>query len=169
MTTIRPFSIFDMLEYNSINLDILTETYEVNFYGTYIARWSDCCITVVNCIGTIQAYCILAIYRLTIAVLGKIEGDKGNDKAKNWHGHVSAVTVAPEARRQGIAKFLMFYLEDLTEKYQGYFVDLFVRPSNTIAISMYKSLGYDIYRTIDRYYSERLTKGEDAYGNQRKL
>ena len=95
--------------------------------------------------------------------MGKIEGKKGDSKAKNWHGHVSAVTVAPEARRQGIAKFLMFYLEDLTDKVQGYYVDLFVRPSNKIAISMYKSLGYDIFRTIAHYYSGP-EKGEDAFG-----
>jgi len=28
-------------------------------------------------------------------VLGKIEGQEFNEDAKDWHGHVSAVTVAP--------------------------------------------------------------------------
>jgi ribosomal protein S18 acetylase RimI-like enzyme len=47
-------------------------------------------------------------------VIGKAEGED-----KLWHGHVSALTVAPEYRRLGLAKTLM-----------DYFVDLFVRQSN---------------------------------------
>jgi ribosomal protein S18 acetylase RimI-like enzyme len=42
-------------------------------------------------------------------VLGKVEG-----KGKSWHGHVTAVTVAPTYRRQGLAKKLMDILEDVT-------------------------------------------------------
>ena len=48
--------------------------------------------------------------------MGKVEGDKQDDKKKNWHGHVTAVTVAPIARRQGIARYLMDYLEQVTHK-----------------------------------------------------
>lgn len=32
-------------------------------------------------------------------ILGKAEGE-----GRNWHGHVTAVTVAPEFRRQALAK-----------------------------------------------------------------
>jgi N-terminal acetyltransferase B complex catalytic subunit len=46
-----------------------------------------------------------------VAVLGKVEGH-----GENWHGHVTAVTVAPEYRRQQLAKKLMIILEDITEK-----------------------------------------------------
>jgi len=35
----------------------------------------------------------------------------------------------------------MDYLEQVTEKHNGWFVDLFVRPSNKIAVGMYKALG----------------------------
>lgn len=45
---------------------------------------------------------------------------------------------------------------------RAYFVDLFVRKSNKIAINMYTNLGYIIYRTILEYYSG--DKDEDAYG-----
>ena len=56
-------------------------------------------------------------------VLGKAEGE-GN----LWHGHVSAVTVAPMYRRLGLAKTLMQYFEDVSiHTYNAYFVDLFVR------------------------------------------
>lgn len=82
-----------------------------------------------------------------------------------WHGHVTAVTVAPECRKQGLAKLLMNYLERVTDQKRGFFVDLFVRSTNTVAIEMYRKLGYDIYRTVNKYYSSSLDEsGEDAYG-----
>ena len=33
-------------------------------------------------------------------------------------------------------------------------MDLFVRCSNTVAISMYEKFGYKTYRKISRYYSD---------------
>jgi len=44
-------------------------------------------------------------------VMGKAEG-KGTD----WHGHVTAVTVAPEYRRLGLAEHFMTFLEEVSEK-----------------------------------------------------
>lgn len=41
---------------------------------------------------------VLNYYKIFL-VLGKVEGDKNNDDKKNWHGHISAITVAPEYRR----------------------------------------------------------------------
>jgi len=46
---------------------------------------------------------------MALAVLGKAEGN--NDQ---WHGHVTAVTVAPDYRHQGVAQRLMSLLEDVT-------------------------------------------------------
>lgn len=34
-----------------------------------------------------------------------------------------------------------------------YFVDLFVRESNTQAIAMYRKMGYTVYRRVLEYYS----------------
>jgi N-terminal acetyltransferase B complex catalytic subunit len=49
--------------------------------------------------------------------------------------------------------------------HKGYFVDLFVRASNKVAIEMYEKLGYSIYRTVNKYYSSSIdSSGEDAYG-----
>jgi N-terminal acetyltransferase B complex catalytic subunit len=124
------------------------------------------------------------------AVLGKAEGE-----GKLWHGHVTAVTVAPECRRLGLATKLMSVLEETTEKvyghmpslhdlkrpsigvqlgavrvatervghqcrHNGYFVDLFVRKSNELAITLYSKLGYSTYRRVIGYYSGQ----EDALG-----
>ena len=46
--------------------------------------------------------------------MGKAEGSVSQ---RLWHGHVTAVTVAPEYRRLGVAAKLMNYLEDISEKY----------------------------------------------------
>ena len=56
---------------------------------------------------------------------------------------------------------MMDYLEKVsTDLYDGYFVDLFVRVSNSLAIGMYKKFGYSVYRQVLGYYSGE----EDAYG-----
>lgn len=108
--------------------------------------------------------------------MGKSEGH-----SENWHGHVTALTVSPDYRRLGLAATLMAFLEDVSEKYniviintnifslihisyrkRAYFVDLFVRVSNQVAINMYKNLGYIVYRTVLEYYSG--DPDEDAYG-----
>lgn len=43
--------------------------------------------------------------------MGKVEGQN-----ESWHGHVTAVTVAPEYRRQKLAKKLMDLLEYTSDK-----------------------------------------------------
>lgn len=45
---------------------------------------------------------------------------------------------------------------------QCFFVDLFVRVSNEIAVDMYKWLGYTVYRRVLEYYSG--DPDEDAFG-----
>ena len=145
----------DLLIFNKVNLDVLTETYNISFYGKYLARWPEYCKVAQAPSGDIQGY-----------VLGKVEGDKENEEKKNWHGHVTAVTVAPSYRRQGLAKVLMKHLEDTTIRHSGYFVDLFVRKSNEVAIGMYQSMGYLIYRTVVGYYSG---PEEDAYDMRKSM
>lgn len=46
--------------------------------------------------------------------------------------------------------------------YSAYFVDLFVRISNTLAINMYNTFGYSVYRRVIGYYSGE----EDAFGER---
>lgn len=135
---------------NPVNLDKLTETYNMNFYFQYMLRWPEFQQTVSAPDGTLMAY-----------VIGKAEGE-----GKQWHGHVSAVTVAPEYRRLGLASNLMSFTEMLSQNtYNCYFVDLFVRKSNALAIAMYKRMGYIVYRTIINYYGGN----EDAYDMRKSL
>ena len=143
MTTIRPFTCDDLFTYNDVNTDVFTETFNLNFYLTYLATWPEYFSTAESPSGATMGY-----------VMGKAEG-----RGENWHGHVSAVTVAPPFRRMGLAKKMMDELESISEKvHDGYFVDLFVRKSNVNAIAMYEGLGYTVYREVLDYYSGRRTR-----------
>ena len=41
MTTLRRFTTSDLFKFNSVNLDVLTETYNNNFYLNYLAKWPE--------------------------------------------------------------------------------------------------------------------------------
>ena len=59
----------------------------------------------------------------------------------------------------------MGMLEDASDRCRGYFVDLFVRKSNALAIDMYTKMGYSVYRRVIGYYSGE----EDAYDMRKPL
>jgi N-terminal acetyltransferase B complex catalytic subunit len=75
-----------------------------------------------------------------------------------WHGHITALTVAPSARRLGHATALSSALERSSDAAEAWFVDLFVRASNEIAKELYRKMGYSVYRRVKDYYND----GEDA-------
>ncbi|EPY31939.1 peptide alpha-N-acetyltransferase [Strigomonas culicis] len=145
MTTYRDMQLTDTLHFNFVNLDQLTETYSTSFYGEYMTHWPE-----------YQRICIHPTTGIYMGyTLGKAEGD-----GENFHGHVSAVTVAPTFRRLGLGENLMKELESTTaEVHNAYFVDLFVRKSNKVAQDMYHQLGYIVYRTVLSYY-----RGDGAKG-----
>lgn len=45
--------------------------------------------------------------------MGKAEGP-----GKEWHGHVTALSVAPEYRRLGLAEKLMAVLEEISDRWR---------------------------------------------------
>jgi N-terminal acetyltransferase B complex catalytic subunit len=102
--------------------------YNMSFYLQYMSKWPDYFLVQQDPNGTIMGYSgwterlhvgILPSttgYRLTgcwccSTVMGKAEGLR-----ENWHGHVTAVTVAPEFRRLGLANKLMDYLGNVSEE-----------------------------------------------------
>jgi N-terminal acetyltransferase B complex catalytic subunit len=118
MTTIRRFNTDDMFKFNSINLDHLTETYNLNFYLQYLAQWPDYFLVNVAPEGRLTAYglcCLLfraaLLYGIVTslrvwvrasaaaAVMGKAEGE-----GKDWHGHVTALTGAHCTRPRVVGK-----------------------------------------------------------------
>ena len=150
MTTTRAFRCEDFFRFNNINLDALTETYNVSFYYMYMSTWPDYFKVEEHPSGKLMGY-----------IMGKAEGE-----GTLWHGHVTAVTVAPEFRRRGLGRKLMHSLERTSESvFDAYFVDLFVRVSNSLAISMYTRLGYSVYRRVIGYYSGT----EDAFDMRKAL
>ncbi|TFY78392.1 hypothetical protein EWM64_g5623 [Hericium alpestre] len=104
------------------------------------------------------------------AVIGKAEGNQ-----TEFHGHVTAITVAPEYRRLSLGHKMMDLLERVSDDvYGGFFVDLFVRCANQVAIGMYEGLGYSVYRRVREYYgSLGLGPGgkdeEDAFDMRKPL
>ncbi|CRL08573.1 CLUMA_CG021382, isoform A [Clunio marinus] len=149
MCTLRPFVCNDMFKFNGVNLDPLTETYGLSFYMQYLAHWPEYFQVAESPSGEIMGY-----------IMGKAEGH-----GESWHGHVTALSVSPDYRRLGLAATLMKFFEDVSEKKRCFFVDLFVRVSNKIAINMYHQLGYIVYRTVIEYYSG----DEDAYDMRKAL
>ncbi|KAM6500128.1 N-acetyltransferase [Amanita muscaria] len=159
MSIVRPFSASDLFRFNNINLDIWTETYGIAFYFTYLSRWPDLCAVQEDPNGRLMGY-----------VIGKAEG-----QGLEWHGHVTALTVAPEYRRLGLARKMMDFLELVSDDiYKAFFVDLYVRCANNIAIEMYERMGYSVYRRVKEYYGTLgVGKGgrdeEDAFDMRKPL
>lgn len=109
--------------------------------------------------------------------MGKLESSpdvyKFSEHYLPWHAHITAVTVAPEARRLGIGKLLTEQLEAAGDAGNAWFVDLFVRKTNCKAIKFYESMGYSIFRVVKEYYGDHSTDptqdSEDAYDMRKPL
>jgi N-terminal acetyltransferase B complex catalytic subunit len=71
-----------------------------------------------------------------------------------WHGHVTALTISPSARRLGYATLLTAALEQQCDAHNAWFVDLFVRAENVVAQELYKKMGYSVYRRVVSYYAD---------------
>lgn len=152
MTTTRLFTVDDLFKLNHINLDSrLTETYNLKFYLRYMLEWPELFLALQSPSGTLMSY-----------LIGKVEGE-----GKDWHGHVTAITVCPLYRRLGLARSLMDHLERVSDKRKCYYIDLFVRESNPKAIGMYETLGFVKYRRILQYYSG--DPAEDAFDMRKSL
>ena len=227
MTSFRQCTMNDLFYFNNVNLDVLTETYNLQFYMQYMTYWpesfivakttttttattgtrtgtrthytknvtgSDATQNSTNSTNTVDAARTELNRTVTNKnfdrttdvplpiimgyLLGKSEGE-----GRLWHGHVSAITISQYYRRISVAKYLMQQFETTicTDQKRNFFVDLFVRASNTLAIQMYHSFGYRTYRRVIGYYqssssSNSSTSGtdinpspEDAYDMRKSL
>ena len=155
MTIYRPFTCDDFFKYNNINLDPLTENYGIPFYLSYISQWPEYFRMAESASGKLVGY-----------IMGKSESKHGNE---DWHGHITAVTVSPDYRKLGIGASLIQFLEDVSEMKKCFFVDLYVRASNTVAVGLYEKLGYIIYRRVIGYYSTPGQPDEDGLDMRKAL
>ena len=63
-----------------------------------MTKWPECCFIAETSDGTIAGY-----------LIGKVEGDN-----ELWHSHISALSIAVEFRRTGVARKLMERFEDMS-------------------------------------------------------
>ncbi|KAF2837888.1 acyl-CoA N-acyltransferase [Patellaria atrata CBS 101060] len=156
MCSTRPMKCSDLFKINKCNLDPLVETYNIGFYLEYLTRWPMLCQVIENMHGQIEGY-ILAKTEASPFPPNPSPYDPKTCRNPNylpWHGHVTALTVAPEFRRQGHARTLTAALERACERENCWFVDLFVRVDNHTAIAMYRKMGYTVYRRVVGYYND---------------
>ncbi|KAK3217323.1 hypothetical protein GRF29_1g2724149 [Pseudopithomyces chartarum] len=160
MSTIRAMRTTDLLRLTTTNLDPFTETYGISFYLEYLTKWPDLCRVIEGVDGEIEGY-----------ILGKLESSpfppeihpysphtNTEPNYLPWHGHITALTVSPRARRLGHATALSDSLATACDAQDAWFVDLFVRESNDVAKELYRKMGYSVYRKVKDYYND----GEDA-------
>lgn len=102
--------------------------YGIPFYLQYLAHWpeyfivaeapggelmgySKCSLEL--CCSTLRRGCCSIMSLSLWSVMGKAEGSVAREE---WHGHVTALSVAPEFRRLGLAAKLMEMLEEISER-----------------------------------------------------
>ncbi|CAD2084489.1 N-terminal acetyltransferase, putative [Plasmodium vinckei] len=137
MASYQFFSYIDLYKINNVNLDPFTEVFNDEFYLKYIYKWPHMNIITREMDDHISGY-----------IIGKEEG-----LDKEYHGHVTALSIEEDSRRTGKGVDLMNEFEKISNNiHKGNFVDLFVRITNEPAINMYKKLGYIVNEEIDNYY-----------------
>lgn len=145
----------DMFSLNLTNLDALTENYDLGFYLNYLMRWPSLFSVVQDRDAGIVGYSKpegrnLPIQRFEAnclaIVMGKLEEQpaamRHSEHYTPWHGHITVLTVAPAWRRLGYARRLTESLEHSSDINDAWFVDLYVRATNRVAVDMYKGMGY---------------------------
>jgi [ribosomal protein S18]-alanine N-acetyltransferase len=78
-------------------------------------------------------------------IIGLVEPD--------FTGHVTTLGVAPEHRRQQLARHMMLRVEDSFRRRMVRIVRLEVRSTNRHAQKLYQNLGYVATQTLPYYYS----------------
>jgi N-terminal acetyltransferase B complex catalytic subunit len=150
MPIVRRVTPDDLFKLNLCNLDHLTENYDLNFYMTYLMKWPA------------MFQCVVEHGKIVGYIMGKVEESPPR------------LRVAPQYRRLGYASLLTESLEKACDKRDAWFMDLYVRESNEMAIGMYKKMGYSVFRRVVEYYSDDPTgrnggKGEDAFDMRKSL
>ena len=56
MSSLRMMQAEDLFDFDTCNLDPLTETYNIGFYLEYLAKWPDLCWIIESESGEIEAY-----------------------------------------------------------------------------------------------------------------
>lgn len=79
--------------------------------------------------------------------------------ADDGTAHITTIGVAPEHRRRGLAKRMLYHIEALLRAKQINTICLEVRVGNLAAQELYRGLGYAVVQRITKYYNN----GEDGF------
>ncbi|EGG10484.1 uncharacterized protein MELLADRAFT_33791 [Melampsora larici-populina 98AG31] len=168
MSLLRPFTASDLFNFNNVNLDPWTETYSVSYYLQYLTYWPS-----LICLTESPNHSIMGYVKHLPPPSRAQTPPKNKKKLIRFHffsGHISAITVSPSYRQLSLAKQMMNLIEKVSNLSNSFFVDLFVRVSNSIAIKFYEALGYSVYRRILGYYDGfGQIDQEDAFDMRKSL
>lgn len=99
--------------------------------------------------------------RLAGFLVGLVDRDASLGRGRGQllgSGHIIAVGVAPEARRQGHARRLLEAAERGFQRRGITIIHLEVHATNVAACQLYTSAGYSVTQRLARYYAD----GDDA-------
>ncbi|CAK9435814.1 uncharacterized protein LODBEIA_P04870 [Lodderomyces beijingensis] len=139
MTSIKPFQLEDLLDANPINLDPLTENFNVSFYSHYLINHPNLFYKSIEAPGG----------QMSGYMMAKTEGQM---QKLEYHTHITAVTIQDQYRRINLASKLCLALEQIREVQACLFIDLFVKVTNSLGRKLYEKLGYGVYRRVVGYY-----------------
>jgi ribosomal-protein-alanine N-acetyltransferase len=153
--TLRPFESSDLEQVLHINRMCLPENYTGFFFLDLHRRFPETFL-VAEDNGTVIGY-----------IMCRIETGLPNFKiiGITKKGHVISIAVLPQNQRQGVGRALIQEAIEAMLRYKAKECVLEVRASNTVAVNLYKKLGFEIVRTLHKYYAN----GEDAYLMAKKL
>ena len=152
---IRRFKPADLERVMSINQLCLPENYSSSFFLDLYEQFPETFV-VAEEDGEVVGYAMCRVER-------SIPNFRFTGFSKK--GHLISIAVLPKYQRQGVGQALMQKIMKAMVGYEAKEIYLEVRVTNKIAISLYKKLGFQVARTLHRYYSD----GEDAYLMAKKL
>lgn len=147
MITYEPMLPEDVLSLDLANLDHKSENFSFRYYLKYLLD------------HPLDFFTARTMYEMgpattnmiyTAPILGYVFGKR--EVKEKLCLHLSGLSVCPSHRKFKIGTCLMRMFETNGNSYNAWFVDLFVRESNRVAISFYNKAGYTIHRSIYGYY-----------------
>ncbi|KAI5951318.1 naa20 [Candida jiufengensis] len=147
MTSIKPFQLEDLFNINPVNLDPLTENFNISFYSQYLNTWPNLFYKSIESTALPQDEVISGY------MMAKTEGSLFKNEL---HTHITAVTINQNYRRINLASKLCLQLEKISEVQLTLFIDLFVKVTNELGRKLYEKLGYSIYRRVIGYYGKSM-------------
>lgn len=152
----------DVYSMDLTNLDRKSENFTFDYYLSYLLYHPYDFFTVrnMNMINLPKNSDMIYTNPIIAYIFGKREAKE------QLCFHLSAISVSPSYRAAKIGTNLISIFEKMGEFYGAYFVDLFVRESNYVAIRFYEKNGYAKYRKIIKYYEFPL---EDAFDMRKSL